>query len=279
VDFDFDFDGFLAHLSRREDLGQGLLLLKKGDWKNAADKFLAMAEAGDVDLLVFFAVMHEYGKGGPVDRGAAARWYRRAADKGSAFAKSKLAWMHAEGMGVVRDLEAAHALYSSAAETDAAAAYSLGWMHWTGQGAKKNPAEARKWFERAAGAGHALAQCYLGSCYWSAIGTLRDEGKAALWYLRSAKQGNAEAQSHIGHLYADGIGVPRNDVEAYKWLALAAEGAPPERRAAVVEKRDSVAKALPKDRLEEARRRVKAFRPKPEAGASDGKRAFMPHKA
>jgi hypothetical protein len=275
---DFDFDGFLAHLSRRGDLGEGLLLLKKGDWQGAAEKFRAMAEAGDPDLLVFFALLHEFGKGGPVDRSAAARWCGRAGEKGSAFAQTKLAWMHAEGMGVVRDLAAAHALYQQAAETDPTAAYSLGWMHWTGQGAKKNLAEARKWFERAAEGGHALAQCYVGSCYWSATGTMRDEGKAALWYLRSAKQGNAEAQCHIGTLYADGVGVPRNDVEAYKWLALAVEQAPPNRRVELVQKRDSVAKALPRDRLEEARRRVKTFRATAESGTTSG-RAFMPHKA
>jgi len=85
-----------------------------------------------------------------------------------------------------------------------------------------------------------------------------DYADAALGFRFAAERGESRAQGILGTFYFDGTGVPRDLIEAWKWLTLAA--ADGDRYAA--EMRDSVAAEMTLSQIAEARRLVKAWRPK-----------------
>ncbi|HVH71682.1 MAG TPA: tetratricopeptide repeat protein [Candidatus Dormibacteraeota bacterium] len=69
------------------------------------------------------------------------------------------------------------------------------------------------------------AEFLLGTMYRSpAVSAIEENpAEAARWYRRAAQQGYAPAQNNLGILYDDGIGVPANNEQARKWYRLAAE--------------------------------------------------------
>lgn len=92
----------------------------------------------------------------------AAALYADLAAAGHATARTRLAWMHEAGRGVVRDLAAAARLFAeSAAAGDAEAQYALAVMYHTGRGQPKDPAQGRIWLERAAAQGYPAARAAL----------------------------------------------------------------------------------------------------------------------
>ena len=76
----------------------------------------------------------------------------------------------------------------------------------------------------AAEAGDVEAAVALAGLYQHGEGARRDTAEAARWYRRAAQRGHVLAQLNLGELYSEGAGVPRDPVEAYLWLALAARG-------------------------------------------------------
>lgn len=91
-------------------------------------------------------------------------------------------------------------------------------------GAKPDPAEAAKWFRRAAEQGYTDAHAELGALYEKGRGVARDDAEAARCYRIAADGGNARAQYALGILYETGRGVPRDDGEAAAWFGKAATG-------------------------------------------------------
>jgi TPR repeat protein len=68
-------------------------------------------------------------------------------------------------------------------------------------GTPKNPAMARKMFERAFRVGHVAAASILGDIYYYGAGTPRDLAKAFDWYKRGATLGHAPSQYALGQMY------------------------------------------------------------------------------
>lgn len=60
--------------------------------------------------------------------------------------------------------------------------------------------EAVKWYRKAAEQGYAEAQYELGICYWHGFGVDIDFGEAAKWYRKAAEQGNSNAQYKLDML-------------------------------------------------------------------------------
>lgn len=132
---------------------------------------------------------------------------------------------------------------------DARAQYNLGVSYLNGDGIAKNPAEAAKWFEKAAGQDYAYANYALGLCdenshtvFFSRLAAAADQGvaeaqfrigrafanhdnrsEAVRWYRKAAEQGLAEAQFNLGRCYYNAFGVTRDFAEAVKWYRKAAE--------------------------------------------------------
>ena len=71
------------------------------------------------------------------------------------------------------------------------------------------------YIEKAAQAGHPLAQKALGDMYSDGIGTPSSSKDAALWYKKSADKGIAEAAFEYAELLYLGTGVPENKPEAF----------------------------------------------------------------
>lgn len=110
-----------------------------------------------------------------------------------------------------------------AEQGDAEAQYNLGRRYLLGEGVEKNPAEAVKWWRKAAEQGLAEAQFRLGGCYDRGEGVPKDELEAVKWIRKAAEQGQAAAQAIFGSHYDNGRGVPKNTAEAVKWYRLSAE--------------------------------------------------------
>ena len=72
----------------------------------------------------------------------------------------------------------------------------LGWMYDTGHGVPQNYEEASKWYSKAAMQGDAWAQNNLGVMYQSGQVVRRDDVEAYKWYCLSAAQGNTRAISN-----------------------------------------------------------------------------------
>jgi TPR repeat protein len=116
--------------------------------------------------------------------------------------------------------------------------------------------------ERAA-AGDAEAQFTLGKNYEGGrSGLKKDYAEAANWYRKSADQGNVYAQASLGIFYHAGKGVPLDNVQAEMWLSISADRAPANDRDTIVEMRDSVARHLTAEQLEQARKLAREWTPR-----------------
>ena len=93
----------------------------------------------------------------------------------------------------------------------------------TGRGTEQNPAEAAKWYRKAAEQGQAISQHNLALLLEKGAGLPVDHAEAARWFLKAAEQGLGDAQHNIAWMYAQGIGVPPDRAEAAKWYLKGAE--------------------------------------------------------
>ena len=92
-----------------------------------------------------------------------------------------------------------------------------------GDGLEDDLAEAVKWYQEAAGHGHAGAQFEIGWCYQSGNGVGEPPEKAVEWYRIAADQGYAPAQYWLGWCCRYGKGTEADPAEAVRWFRRAAE--------------------------------------------------------
>jgi TPR repeat protein len=111
---------------------------------------------------------------------------------------------------------------------------------------RKDYAEARRWYLKAAEQGDSRAQNNLGAMYNDGLGVARDSSAAMKWYRMAATGGNVQAAKNIGDLYAVAavpamckdaasgevslgcVWIPHpndlNELQAVKWYRKAADG-------------------------------------------------------
>jgi len=106
--------------------------------------------------------------------------------------------------------EAISAWHKAADKGSTSAMVELGVMLGTGNGVAKDPAEARKLFERAAEAGNPRGVTNLAALSGGAV----DPIKARALLSKTAETNSAEAQYQLGLMTADGIGGPKDDAAA-----------------------------------------------------------------
>jgi TPR repeat protein/tRNA A-37 threonylcarbamoyl transferase component Bud32 len=165
-----------------------------------------------------------FGKGVPLDYAEALKWYRKAADEGSAEGQYNVGSAYLDGQGVPKNgAEALRWYVKSANQGYAPAENDLGAIYQNGElGVTKNDTEAVKWYRKAAEQGSAIAQNNLGVMYHRGRGVAQNPAEAASWYRKAAEQGNSNAQTNLGEMYGEGQGVPLDFNEAVKWLVKAA---------------------------------------------------------
>ena len=150
-------------------------------------------------------------------------WYRKAADKGDAWAQVELGQIYFCGeRGVKKDYSQAVRLFRKAArKKDEFAFFNLGLCYDYGKGVRRSDALACKYYTEAAKRGHVAAMCNLGATLANCEGSQKD---AVMWTRRAALRGDCKAQHNLGEWYASGeCGLKANRRLAMKWLAKSAE--------------------------------------------------------
>ena len=185
-----------------------------------------LAETGDARAQTELGERYEEGRGGVVrDYEAALALYRRSADQGNARGQANLGAMYANGTGVSRDDEAAVMWWRLAVTQGAARAQNgLGVMYANGRGGVlQDDREAVRWYRLSAEQGYFRGQTNLGRMYETGRGVRRDDREAFHWYRRAADQGLALGPNNLGIMYRDGRGVGQDYGEAVRWFRHAAE--------------------------------------------------------
>jgi uncharacterized protein len=113
-----------------------------------------------------------------------------------------------------QQLPEAMSVYRKAADKGSTAAMvELGVLYGTGSGVAKDPAEARKLFERAAAGGNARAATNLAALSGGG-GAPQDPAQARALLSTGAEANSAEAQFQLGVMAANGTGGPQDDYAA-----------------------------------------------------------------
>ena len=79
-----------------------------------------------------------------------------------------------------------------------------------------NPAEAAKWYRKAAEQDHDDAKCALALCYYTGKGVEKDIDKAVEWWRIAAEQDHDDALYWLGLCYYNGEGVEKDLKQAVK---------------------------------------------------------------
>ena len=82
----------------------------------------------------------------------------------------------------------------------AGAQFNLGVMYARGDGVEKDPAEATRWYRKAAEQGHAEAQFNLGLRYYKGEGVRKSRTMALKWFRKAAAQGHPTAKDAVKEL-------------------------------------------------------------------------------
>ena len=198
-------------------LDEGLAALAKGNYAVAAKELRPLAERGNAEAQYRVGLMHEFGRGYPVDKAQAVAWLRKAAAQDHAAAQQELGVIYATGDGVPKDDGEAVAWFrKSATLGNAAAQYNLGLMIAKGAGVRNDDADAVAWFRKAATQGFSLAQFKLGLAYEHGVGVAKDPVLAYASYAIAARDGNRE---HVAQ--RDAMAAKLSAAQARQGLTLA----------------------------------------------------------
>jgi TPR repeat protein len=157
------------------------------------------------------------------DFGQALRLFLEEAEDGNALAMHDLGRMHADGLGVEIDADAAFYWYEKtlfafmdieAEKENRYIEYRIGKMHAAGLGTAQDYEEAAGWFYTAVSKNHKYAQYSLAGLYYRGQGVEQDYQTAFELYRRSARQQVPYAHYELAKMYRDGIGTARNTEEA-----------------------------------------------------------------
>jgi TPR repeat protein len=136
---------------------------------------------------------------------------------------SREARQRAEEALARKDYAEAMRWYREAADQgDPDAQTQMGVFYHNGLGVPRDYAEAMRWYRKAADQGFALAQRNIAILYRYGYGVAQDYAEAMRWNKKAAAQGDALAQNEIGVLYWNGWGVPKDNAEAVHWYSMAA---------------------------------------------------------
>ncbi len=182
------------------------------------------AESEDANEQYYKGLAYRFGIGVAKDEAEAAKWFRKAAEKGLPAAQFHLGRSYHTGSGVAEDhIEAVKWYRKAAAQNDGEAQFNLGVCYSFGQGVPKDDVVAVDWYRKAAEQNHATAQYNMGICYALGKGIEQDQAEAVSWYRKAAEQNNVNAQVKLGVCFSYARGVATDYTEAVKWFQKAAE--------------------------------------------------------
>lgn len=239
-------------------------------WESLFNDHLQNAKAGDPEAQYEVGIMYLKGQGVEQDRDKAFEWLKASAASGYALAESKLArieeqeskfdqlhdqadggnvdaqyelaMMYLKGRGVEADEKAALRYLQMAVDKgDDKAITRLGIIRYKGEAGKADYAAALKLFSRVSDRS-VLAQYYLGEMYASGSGVKKDYKAAIDWYRKAADGGFNRAAGKIINMEEEIKGEERRRQNLAR--AEVQQEAPPEPKAAPVEKKVAVPKPV-----------------------------------
>jgi uncharacterized protein len=188
----------------------------------AAEWYRLAARLGDRQALSALGLMSLDGRGMAKNETQGRVWLEQAAAKGEPRAAYNVALLLLSS-GNPDDLLRAVELLRMAGEAEIAdAQHALGVLALNGRGMNRDPAEAARWFERAARNGNLAGTVEYAILLFNGEGVPANEAAAARLFRRAAVRGNAIARNRLARLLVAGRGVPVNRVEAAAWHLLAA---------------------------------------------------------
>lgn len=231
--------------------GPGADAFAAGDYRRALAILEPQARRGQAEAQYLLGRMREQGLGVEADRARARHWYMQAAAQGYMPARAALATLDAgttapagaaaappaAPLGDAQRLQAmlagriaadaaraadlAQALALRAEAGDTVVAVLLGEYLESPLGGADFAAAAR-WYERAAAAGHPVAQNNLGAMYYDGRGVLQSFAEAQRLYARAADQGHRVAQFNLALMLGQGKAGPADAQAMNAWLEKSA---------------------------------------------------------
>jgi len=206
-----------------QDYDAGRSAYINGDYPQAYEILLPLAEAGNAEAQKIIGIMYDYGQGVEKDKRAALDWFIRSAEQGQPAVQYQVGAKYFRGDGIQQDYgEAARWWEKAAAGGQVDAQFNLGLMYYRGLHVPRDHKRAAELFQAAAEQGHSYSQFSLAVMYSYGQGVQKDHHKALEWFTKSADQGVAQAQFNLGVYYENGHGVERNLETARKWYQRAA---------------------------------------------------------
>lgn len=181
--------------------------------KAQAQAKIAYDKVGYDEAALMLARLQLYGLGTAKNTGQAIYWLKRVTE---------------ERFDPMRDMVKFDPTDPEAMTPRVEATLTLAKVYLRGMGTPKNPADANKWYGKAAEIGFIPAKNTLGMAAMSAFGGPRDVRKAVGYFKEAAEAGYAPAQFNLAKVYYSGDdGVPQDFKLAGAWFNAAAKSGHP----------------------------------------------------
>ncbi len=167
-------------------------------------RIIVEARAGNPEAQYNMGMLHLSGRLGEKSTSEAAKWFGRAAEQGIAIAQFNLGVLYQRGEGVAQNDKQAFFWYQSAAEQNyPQAQHNLATAYAEGQGIAPNYPKAAEWFAKSAEAGLSQSQFSLGALHERGLITGQpNPAEARRWYERALAQGDTRASERLAALDA-----------------------------------------------------------------------------
>jgi TPR repeat protein len=169
------------------------------DYSEAVRWYRRGVEAGDLQAMAFLGLMYAAGTGVPVDFPQALLWLHKAADQGDTTGMTQLGFMYANGYGVAKDPADATRWFRKAADLgDIDGMNDLANMYLNGSGIPKSVASAMQLYRKAADLGQTSSMVVLGQVYAKgSLGVSKDPAEARRWLQKAADLGDSIAKESL----------------------------------------------------------------------------------
>ena len=209
----------------------GMYFDGKGIERDTAKGFewFEKAQAQDFpDAIMALAEIYTYGLHGiEKDYARAIQLYEKAIPLNVENANARLAFLYANGFGVLKNNAKAIELFEKhvapMSENGKGRYYnSLGVQYADGYDLPKDDALAAYWYEKAATLGIMEAQYSLAKQYYHGTGVTQDLAQAKYWMEKAAQQDWDAAQYALAMMYLQGEGAAKDYSKALEWFEKAA---------------------------------------------------------
>jgi TPR repeat protein len=164
----------------------------------AYELYLISAHMGNTDAETRLGFCYYYGSGVKRNYRQAAKWLKKAVDKGDVIALCGLGRLYLEGCGVPENKKKGLTYLEVAARLGYASAQrEMGRCYLKGIGKKKDEKKAWKWFKRAFKHGDTVAERYMALCLYHGWGTDKNKDKAISTMAKLQGQGDGKAEQYL----------------------------------------------------------------------------------